>query len=93
MLTWLDPMRRAETCIINYLCRAADGEAGPNSVLLAGSFVNQDGRSSSLTAPNGPAQQQVIRAALSAADILAQVQIMPLSWHITVAVLLESILR
>jgi hypothetical protein len=27
--------------------------------LMAGSFVNQDGRSSSLTAPNGPSQQQV----------------------------------
>ena len=28
----------------------------------------QDGRSSSLTAPNGPAQQDVIRAALAAAE-------------------------
>ena len=28
--------------------------------LMAGSFVNQDGRSSSLTAPNGPSQQQVL---------------------------------
>jgi acyl transferase domain-containing protein len=33
--------------------------------IFAGSSVNQDGRSSSLTAPNGPAQQEVLRAALT----------------------------
>ena len=32
--------------------------------LIVGSAVGQDGRSSSLTAPNGPAQQAVIRSAL-----------------------------
>ena len=37
--------------------------------VLAGAAVNQDGRSSSLTAPNGPAQQQVIRQALKAAGV------------------------
>lgn len=34
--------------------------------LLLGTAVNQDGRSSSLTAPNGPAQQAVISAAMAA---------------------------
>jgi acyl transferase domain-containing protein len=33
--------------------------------VIAGCAVNQDGRSSSLTAPNGPAQQEVLRAALA----------------------------
>jgi acyl transferase domain-containing protein len=37
--------------------------------LVAGSSVNQDGRSSSLTAPNGPAQQEVLRAALTDAGL------------------------
>ena len=39
-------------------------------VLLRGSAINQDGRSSSLTAPNGPAQQAVVRASM--ADALTQ---------------------
>ncbi|EFN51775.1 hypothetical protein CHLNCDRAFT_12241, partial [Chlorella variabilis] len=38
------------------------------SLLILGSCVNQDGRSSSLTAPNGPAQQNVIKAALVAGN-------------------------
>jgi 3-oxoacyl-(acyl-carrier-protein) synthase len=36
--------------------------------LLRGSAINQDGRSSSLTAPNGPAQQGVIRTSVGVAD-------------------------
>ena len=39
--------------------------------LICGSAVNQDARSSSLTAPNGPAQQAVMRAALAAAGLQA----------------------
>ena len=40
--------------------------------LLRGVGVNQDGRSAGLTAPSGPAQVDVVRAALSAADLAAQ---------------------
>ena len=37
--------------------------------ILVGTAVNQDGRSSSLTAPSGPAQQGVIAAALAAGSV------------------------
>ncbi len=49
-----------------------DGQREQGGAVLAvvrSSAVNQDGRSSSLTAPNGPAQQAVMRAALVAADL------------------------
>jgi acyl transferase domain-containing protein len=38
-------------------------------VLLCGTATNQDGRSSALTAPSGPAQQAVIQAALTDAAL------------------------
>ena len=38
--------------------------------LISGTSVNQDGRSSSLTAPNGPAQQEVILGAMKAASVV-----------------------
>lgn len=37
-------------------------------VCVLGAFVNQDGRSSTLTAPNGPAQQAAIRGAVAASE-------------------------
>jgi acyl transferase domain-containing protein len=45
---------------------AAAAGAAP-MCFLRGSAVGQDGRSSALTAPNGPAQQAVIRMALAEA--------------------------
>ncbi len=44
--------------------------ASPDSLMLAGTAVNQDGRSSSLTAPHGPSQQAVIFAATADSVIL-----------------------
>ncbi|HEX6343601.1 SDR family NAD(P)-dependent oxidoreductase [Umezawaea sp.] len=51
--------------------RLADAQrAGrPVLALIRGSAVNQDGASSRLSAPNGPAQQRVIRAALANAGL------------------------
>ncbi len=37
--------------------------------VIMGTATNQDGRSSGLTAPSGPAQERVIRDALSAAGL------------------------
>jgi acyl transferase domain-containing protein len=49
--------------------------------ILSGTAVNQDGRASSLTAPNGPAQQTVIRAALSTASGIQPQKIDVLEMH------------
>ena len=66
---------RGEACVVHLLEAAPEededdflGQMSHAPVaVLAGTGVNQDGRASSLTAPNGPAQQVVIRAALAAA--------------------------
>ena len=42
-----------------------------SSLLLLSATVNQDGKSSSLTAPNGPAQQALIKSALQGAHLAA----------------------
>ena len=55
------------------------GATPPLALMMVGSSVNQDGRSSALTAPNGPAQQRAIGAALQqggcSAERLSQVQL------------------
>ncbi|MFE3461854.1 beta-ketoacyl synthase N-terminal-like domain-containing protein [Nocardiopsis aegyptia] len=47
----------------------AEREGRPVLAVLRGSAVNHDGASSGLTVPNGPAQQEVIRSALTDAGL------------------------
>jgi acyl transferase domain-containing protein/NADPH:quinone reductase-like Zn-dependent oxidoreductase/short-subunit dehydrogenase len=62
---------RGEGCGIVVLKRLADAqrEKDPILAIIRGTALNQDGRSSGMTAPNGLAQEDVIRAALSDAGI------------------------
>lgn len=64
---------RGEGCGVLILQRFSDvvERQGIAHALVRGTAVNQDGRSNSLTAPNGLAQQAVIRSALAAAGISA----------------------
>lgn len=62
---------RGEGCAMIVLKRLSDALADADHILavVRGSAVNQDGRSSGLTAPNGLAQEAVIRSALRAAGV------------------------
>jgi acyl transferase domain-containing protein/protein-L-isoaspartate O-methyltransferase len=62
---------RGEGCGVLVLKRLADAQRDGNRILalIRGSALNQDGASSSFIAPNGVAQQQVIRKALQNAGI------------------------
>jgi len=66
-----DGYGRGEGCGAVVLRRLADAEDGPDAVraVVRGTATNQDGRSSGLTVPRGPAQQQVIEEALEDADL------------------------
>ncbi|QDZ25128.1 polyketide synthase [Chloropicon primus] len=55
-------------CIACVLGPLEDGSK-QDTVMLRGTAVNQDGRSSALTAPHGPSQQQVMRMSLHSADL------------------------
>eukprot|EP00049_Salpingoeca_infusionum_P016006 m.319927 g.319927 ORF g.319927 m.319927 type:complete len:4290 (+) comp15991_c1_seq6:393-13262(+) len=60
---------RGEGCGAVVLQRAKDCSSDKVHAILKGSATNQDGRSASLTAPNGPAQQDVIKTALARARL------------------------
>jgi acyl transferase domain-containing protein/acyl carrier protein/phospholipid N-methyltransferase len=67
-----DGFVRGEGCGVIVLRRLSDATARGDAILgvIRSSAWNQDGKSSGLTAPNGLAQERVIRAALAAADLV-----------------------
>jgi 3-oxoacyl-(acyl-carrier-protein) synthase/acyl carrier protein len=66
-----DGYGRAEGCVVHLLRRLNDRDAKMlEYVIVSGTAIGQDGKSSSLTAPNGPAQQSVILSAFSSSGIL-----------------------
>ena len=66
-----DGYGRGEGCGVMFVKPLADALADGNRVygVIAGSCVNQDGRSNVLTAPNGPAQEAVIAGAWADAGV------------------------
>ncbi len=58
---------RGEACITMLLETSAPANPKQQPLLVLGCATNSDARSSSLTAPNGPAQQNVVQQALASA--------------------------
>ena len=67
-----DGYGRGEGVVVAVMQPHGPDTAQSCTAVLAASVVNQDGRSSSLTAPNGPAQSSLISTALAAAGAAAQ---------------------
>jgi len=66
-----DGFARAEACVAMALRPVAHIETGQPFEEILGVAVRQDGKSASLTAPSGSAQQQLLRAAFAKADVSA----------------------
>nr|QEO74261.1 Beta-ketoacyl synthase [uncultured bacterium] len=66
-----DGYGRGEGCGVIVLKRMADARSGGDRILAAirGSAINHDGRSSGLTVPSRPAQEELLRAALDDAGL------------------------
>jgi acyl transferase domain-containing protein/NAD(P)-dependent dehydrogenase (short-subunit alcohol dehydrogenase family) len=64
---------RSEGSAMIVLKRLSDAQRDGNRILalIRGTALNQDGRSSGLTAPHGPSQEAVVRAALEDAGLTA----------------------
>ena len=71
---------------------AAMQQQAAAAAIIRGTSVNQDGRSSALTAPNGPAQQAVIRDTLGAAGLQPH-DVSSLSMHGTGTPLVRDCIR
>ncbi len=68
-----DGFVQGEGCGVAVLKRLADArcDGDPIHAVIRGTAINQDGASAGLTAPSGPAQEAVIRAALQNAGVAA----------------------
>lgn len=69
-----DGFVRAEGCGVLLLKRLSDAVRDGDRIhaVIRGSAANQDGRSTGLTVPNGPAQEQVLRDALASAGLTSR---------------------
>ena len=76
-----------DTANIRWVLGGQDGVSLPSMeavLILQGTAVNQDGRSSSLTAPNGPAQQHCIWESLQLSQAGPQVgTLFEILWYST----------